>query len=335
MIALLLALATLEPGVVHESVTVPDEPAQSYALYVPRSYTPDRPSPILYFFEPRARGPVPVQRFAKAAEQFGWLVVASNNSRNGPIDIALQAANAMWRDTHRRFAIDDKRIYLGGFSGGVRVATNLALGSLPVAGVIGVGGGFPHGGDPGEKARFPFYAAAGDEDFNLAEMRLIWRGYTKRGVPVRLRVFRGTHEWLPEELAADALAWFEHKAGTAGERGDPLAACRDALSLGGSADCLKQKEVRALLSAEDREDRSQAELERRLADADPLVAHAALDEARRAAGQQRDERRRIVARRALGGTWIRLLTAPDAERRAAFTQKVVEALAATKRPPVQ
>src|SRR5689334_10152754 len=59
-----LTAQELPRGQVLERVTVQDDERQSYALYVPANYSPDRAWPILYCLDPGARGRVPVERFA-------------------------------------------------------------------------------------------------------------------------------------------------------------------------------------------------------------------------------------------------------------------------------
>src|SRR5205085_1091253 len=90
-------------------------------------YSPDRRWPILYAFDPFARGKTAVEVYKLAAEKYGYIVAASNNSKNGPVAEQLAAAQAVWLDTHRRFAIDKDRVYTTGLSGGARVATSFAL----------------------------------------------------------------------------------------------------------------------------------------------------------------------------------------------------------------
>src|SRR5438270_11070488 len=109
-------------GKVLERVICRDNAQQSYALYVPSSYTPERAWPILYCLDPGARGRVPVERFAAAAEKAGFLVAGSNNSRNGPFAPSELAIRLMLTDTHARFQIDDSRVYAAGLSGGARLA---------------------------------------------------------------------------------------------------------------------------------------------------------------------------------------------------------------------
>jgi hypothetical protein len=71
------------------------EPSQSYALYLPSSYSAKQKWPILYVFDPAARGERAVAVIKAAAEKFGYIVAASNNSRNGPLGGSTEAANAM------------------------------------------------------------------------------------------------------------------------------------------------------------------------------------------------------------------------------------------------
>src|SRR5262245_39197634 len=96
-------------GQIVESVASIDNPNQTYALYLPSNYTATRSWPILISLDPSAHGSVPVEHFKEAAEQYGWIVVGSNSSRNGPLAPTTDAMNAIWRDLHQRFAVDDRR----------------------------------------------------------------------------------------------------------------------------------------------------------------------------------------------------------------------------------
>src|SRR5690348_17102495 len=75
---------SIPKGQLVERIVALNDASQSYALYLPSNYTPDRKWPILYAFDPGAHGRAPVERFKEAAEKYGWIVVGSNNSRNGP-----------------------------------------------------------------------------------------------------------------------------------------------------------------------------------------------------------------------------------------------------------
>jgi len=121
------AAQDLQPGNIIKRVVCNNSLDQSYALYLPSTYSPARKWPLLAAFDPGARGSVPLEHFKQAAERYGYIVCGSNNSRNGPMAVSADAAYAMLGDVVNRFPIDEKRVYLTGFSGGARVATTIAM----------------------------------------------------------------------------------------------------------------------------------------------------------------------------------------------------------------
>jgi dienelactone hydrolase len=203
----------LPTGKIIESVTCRADTSFSYALYVPSSYDPKKKWPALFAFDPGARGLVPVERFKDAAETYGYIVAGSNNSRNGPWAPSAKAIQAMWNDVVERFAIDERRIYATGFSGGARVACRLGY-SLKgqIAGVIACGAGFPPEMAPARGMPFVFFGTAGIEDFNYAEMRQLDRTLDALDVTHRVEIFEGGHGWAPTELCTRALEWMEVQA---------------------------------------------------------------------------------------------------------------------------
>jgi len=201
-------------GTIVEDVKCAGDPAQSYALYVPSTYTPDRPWNLLIAFHPGARGRLMVEKYRAAAEQYGYIVAGSNTSRNGPWSISAAAVQAMSADLGRRFAIDAERLYLTGLSGGARVAMQVALGKNRIAGVIASSAGYPDN-QPRATVPFPVFGTAGTEDFNYIEMRLLDRKLTS---PHYLAVFSGGHTLPPDEVALEAIEWMELQAMKTGRR---------------------------------------------------------------------------------------------------------------------
>jgi hypothetical protein len=203
--ATLAAQTPLPTGEVIDPVEVPGQPGQSYALYIPSGYTPGRAWPILYCLDPGARGHIPVERFAVAAEKAGVLVAGSNNSRNGPLRPSEDAIHLMFVDTHARLHIDDSRIYAAGFSGGARLALGWAVAGH-FAGVVASSAGFFNSTVP-KQVPFRIFFTTGYDDFNHDEIYRLSRELAGRRVPHRYAEFGGGHEWLPESLAAEALAY--------------------------------------------------------------------------------------------------------------------------------
>jgi dienelactone hydrolase len=216
VLAAAMCAAEIPKGQLVEKVVCAADPDQSYAAYLPSNYDAARRWPILYCFDPGARGRLPVERFQPGAEKYGYIVVASNNSRNGPWEPTLAAINAISTDTAARFAFDDRRVYTAGFSGGARVATRIALAGA-AAGVIACGGGFPGGYTP-QPFPFAFFGIAGRDDFNYIELRRLNRDLETLGAVRRLKVFDGGHEWPPATVATEAIEWLELQAMRAGVR---------------------------------------------------------------------------------------------------------------------
>ena len=196
-------------------VTCAGDPAQSYALYLPSTYSPDRAWSLLIAFHPAARGRAMVDTYRAAAEQYGYIVAGSNNSRNGSWQASLASIQAMSADLGQRFSIDANRFYLTGLSGGARVAMQVALGTKnTVAGVIASSAGYPDS-QARKSLTFVVFGTAGTEDFNYLEMRMLDRALT---TPHRVVVFEGGHTLPPDAVALDAIEWLELQAMKSGRR---------------------------------------------------------------------------------------------------------------------
>lgn len=212
-----VASSSLPVGTIVPRVVCGADSKQSYALYLPSDFTSTRTWPIIYVFDPAARGQAAAEVIQPAAEKFGYIVAASNNSRNGPMGDSAQAANAMWRDTQQRFPIAEQRRYLAGMSGGARVATSIALSCQDcVAGVIANAAGFPFGAEPTRGMKFAYYAAVGNADLNYGEFVDLRQKLDAASTHYRIRIFDGQHGWAPPEVWIEALDWMDMQAMSSG-----------------------------------------------------------------------------------------------------------------------
>jgi dienelactone hydrolase len=214
----LLAADDFPRGQIIENVECLADAAQSYALYLPSNYTPGKRWSVIVGLDAGGRGRNPVAQFQEAAEKYGYIVAGSKNSRNGPVNVSVSAANAVWTDVLTRFSVDPKRLYLTGQSGGARVAMYLATHkeAFPTApaGVIASSAFFP-GDEPPTSLAFPVFGTAGTEDFNHLEMKQFDRQLESTH---RLAIFDGGHMWLPIPLATEAIEWMELQAMKSGLR---------------------------------------------------------------------------------------------------------------------
>lgn len=194
-----------------ENVVTTLDPAQTYTLYLPSTYSPAKRWPLLLIFDPTQRGTEAASIFREAAERRGWILMSSNQTRSDEFDEADRKRNraairALWAEAHTRFSTDHRRIYASGWSGGAMFSIQLGA-RVQLAGVIGCGGRLV--GDELKNAKYPHFGAAGMTDFNYIPMRKIDEQFAKNRAPHRFESFEGGHQWMPRALAAAAIDWMD------------------------------------------------------------------------------------------------------------------------------
>jgi predicted esterase len=215
----------LPPGRLVERVSSVADPLQTYALYLPPGYVPDRRWPVLFVLDPRGRALLALRLFQDAASRVGWIVMSSYNTlSDGPPEPNVKAMDAMLRSAQESLSIDPSRLYLAGFSGTARAVLRFAVGLRGhVAGVIAAGGalGFELGGPETVFARdsaFAYFGAAGSRDFNYEEVLIMGERFGTTHVPYRIAVFDGPHSWPSATLCGEAVEWLELRAMRGGLR---------------------------------------------------------------------------------------------------------------------
>jgi hypothetical protein len=200
-------------GTIITKVVCKHDSNQSYALFLPAEYSENKKWPIIYAFDPGARGTVPLKLFKEAAQDYGYIVVCSYNSQNGPNEPIIEAMKAIWRDTQARFSINNQRIYATGFSGGARISSFFSLiVNNPVQGIIACGAGLYSSVKPEQLKSTHYYGIAGVGDFNYSEMKKLEKTLAEKGKSHRMVYFDGIHSWPKKELCTQAVEWMEIQA---------------------------------------------------------------------------------------------------------------------------
>jgi predicted esterase len=208
-----------EKGKLVEKVVCLEDSGQSYALYLPSAFDRGRKWPILFLFDPGARGSAGVDAFRAAAETYGWILVGSNNSQNGPMSESAGAARALWVDALKRLPFDERRVYASGFSGGARVASVFPqVINRAIAGVIGCGAGLASGLPLGDLKAAAYFGLAGLADFNYGELKNLDLAFDSPGIPHRFFFFEGVHDWPGQLWCERAVGWMEVMAMKGGLR---------------------------------------------------------------------------------------------------------------------
>ncbi len=198
---------TLKSGAITEKVVCKNDANVSYALYLPSTYKAGNEYPAIYIFDPHADGFLPVNTYRDLAEKYGYILIGSYNSKNGmPWDAVHQSIKTMFDDSESRLAIDKNRIYTAGFSGGSRVASSVAIYDGGIRGVIGCSAGFPQLNKQLEN-KFDFIGIAGNEDFNMTEMKNLDKNLDATALRHTLIIFDGKHEWASPTVFEEAFQW--------------------------------------------------------------------------------------------------------------------------------
>jgi len=200
---------TFEQGKIINKVTCEQDSTLSYALYIPSSYDSSKTYPVIFAFDAHGDGLKPVTLFKTQAEKFGYILVGSNDSKNG---LSWEKTNSIYNilfgDIQSHFTINNNRIYTAGFSGGSRVASSIAIINGGIAGVIGFSAGFPNLNQP-ITHKFDYLGVVGNSDFNYNEMIGLDKALETNGFNHFLIIFDGKHEWPQPEIIPDVFYWLE------------------------------------------------------------------------------------------------------------------------------
>jgi len=200
-------------GEVIKQVQCQENTEKSYGLYLPSNFNKDRRWPLLLLFDPAGRGSFPIKFFKKAAEQFGFIVVCSHDTANyTPWDQNRVGIEAMWNDALQRFPIDSRRMYVGGLSGGARLASRVAMSTGQAQGLISCGAGFWEQTGRILPPEFEVVSTVGTEDFNFLELVDLEKDLNALKVPNRKIVFHGPHWWPDEDILLEAFGYLQVKA---------------------------------------------------------------------------------------------------------------------------
>ncbi len=218
------AQLSVKTGVVYDSVPIPGTDKETYALYLPKSFEASQLSPIVLIFEPAARGRIGVEAFIEVSETYGYILVCSNDSKNGPYNRNFDIANRLFTHIFSRFNVYENQIYVAGFSGGSRLATAIACLAENITGVIACGAGFSH--LPAHKPtaqNFSYVGLCGNRDMNYSEMVGVNTYLQKLNFNHTMITYDGDHSWPPKEQLLTAFHWLETQGHLKGNKTLPEA----------------------------------------------------------------------------------------------------------------
>ncbi len=197
-----------------DSIQVKEANGETFALYLPQKYDETKLSAIVFIFEPMGRGKIGIQPFIEAAEKYNYVLVCSNNTRNGPYDINFNVTNRLFAHIFSTFSIDEKQIYTAGFSGGSRLASAIAVMTNAIQGVIGCGAGFTINQSqlPNFNSTFSYVGLVGNRDMNYQEMFRVQDWLNRFSIPSEIITYDDNHRWPPSKQILRAFDWLQLQA---------------------------------------------------------------------------------------------------------------------------
>jgi predicted esterase len=204
--------AAPEPGVI--SVREPD--GMSFELYIPAGLDRTKVHPLVFGSSPSGNGRELVSVWRQACDRFQWILIGSNNARNGAGSVQ---DDELQRRTLARaveqYGADLDWIYVIGMSGGGMHSYQL-LEWLPAAfrGLVVNTGMMPHrwpGNAPFDAAHYPrgkqIVMIASPADFRYGAMTEDRELLEAAGWAVDWIEFPGGHQYAPPEVYVQAAAW--------------------------------------------------------------------------------------------------------------------------------
>lgn len=190
----------IKKGIVSRAV-VSNDNTNSYCIYLPTSYDSTKKYTTFIFFDAHGSGYLPIEKYKSIAEKWGFIFVGSNSSKNGMlVEQTLSIGNALIEELKNKVAVDENNIILCGFSGGARVAANIAKVNNSIKGII------CNSAAPQSLIKDKIVVGlAGLGDMNYLELKKFNSHPQTNGSVNELLVFNGAHEWAPTDFMEDAM----------------------------------------------------------------------------------------------------------------------------------
>ena len=179
---------------------------QTFALYLPKGYTDSSKLSAIIFFDPHGDGTVPLNLYHNLADEYHYILIGSNSSKNGmPLDQTKAVAYDLFTEAKTRLSISPGKIAFAGFSGGAKVAILSAALNPEVANVIYCGAKV----DVTPTHPISLLGFAGLKDMNYTDLVMFERGlHSLPGINQHYLVeWKGKHEFPTADVFKDAFVF--------------------------------------------------------------------------------------------------------------------------------
>ena len=193
---------SFETGKVIPSVALRNNASETFALFLPKGYSDSGKLPVIIFFDPHGDGTVLLNLYHELADEFHFVLVGSNNSKNGmDLQQTKLIADNLVNEVKARFSINDKSISFCGFSRGAKVALLSAAENSSVSSVIYCGAAAPI--NPNHS--LSLLGFAGTKDMNYTDIVSFDWSLKSSALKHFLIEWNGKHEFPKAEVFKDAF----------------------------------------------------------------------------------------------------------------------------------
>ena len=174
-----------------------------YRVYVPKSYDPAKPAPLLVH---SSAGGNSRPWAPELADELGWISIGLTESKNGPWGPITENRDAALFDLRQRLNIDWRKVVFGGASGAARASSRAQLMHPDICAglLLSVAGYDPMNPPP---KQIPIFFITGDKDFNLDDVLICHRQSKQIGRATELIRHPGGHDHGGDENIEKALRW--------------------------------------------------------------------------------------------------------------------------------
>lgn len=207
-------------GGVTDSLPIPGSDGETYCIYVPKDYSPEKKWPLIFVFDPKGRGATTANLFRLAAEDQKYMVASSNiKLKEEPLDSIVNTATSMINAVLQAFPVDENLVYTAGMGEGAQIGSALPLLYKDLAGVLAVGNSFVNPQYLNKDNPYMFIGIAGNKDYMVYEMENYLRFFDDLDFPTDVYYFDGKeNEWPEARVISNAIAGFTLEAIKEGKR---------------------------------------------------------------------------------------------------------------------
>jgi hypothetical protein len=203
----------LAKGAITDGLKVNDTVAETYAVYLPSNFEMGKPWPVLYVMDLKGRGRQAISMFREAAEQEGYILIASNSvSDTVSLPENVKRVSRLFQSAMSLLPLHKNRTYTGGFGDGARFASILPSLFPKFDGVLSCGAALGNAEVLSAKNPFHFVAVVSNMDYSYMDLLMDQKVLNTLKMPNHIIVHDGTHAVPSTNDLAMALQFLTLKA---------------------------------------------------------------------------------------------------------------------------